>query len=262
LEIRKHNIVSLITDYHLSDHYLGHLKGKILSDYPDTVIVDIVHQIAVDDVSKAAFHLSEIYKSFPKGTIYVVSVNNHYDIDPKYMIFENEGYYFMGPDNGVFSLVFGNLSHLDVFQIDFEGISVFDAVSHYIHSISFIRQGIPLHEIGPILESPYLLTPLHPVSSYFQMRAIIVHIDGYGNAITNLKYEEFEKIREGRKFRLFYNPHDPISELSISYAQVEYRDPLIQFNNFGYLELAVYMGNAAQQLNLKIGDTIQIDFVP
>jgi S-adenosylmethionine hydrolase len=246
----------------MNDHYLAHLKGKILSDYPDSVIIDIVHQIPIDGISKAAYHLACVYKSFPVGTIHIASVNNHYNIDPKYIIFSHEGYYFLGPDNGIFSLVFNNLQHLDVYQIDFEGISVFDATSHYSHSITFIRQGIPMEEIGPLLPSPYTLTPLQPVSSFFQLRAIVNHIDGYGNAITNLSLDEFERIREGRKFRLYYNPHDPISEISVSYAQVEYGEPLAQFNHFGFLELAVNMGSAAQQLHLKVGDTIQIDFVP
>ncbi|HMP31775.1 MAG TPA: SAM-dependent chlorinase/fluorinase [Saprospiraceae bacterium] len=256
------NIITLITDYHMSDHYLAQMKGKILSDYPNSTIIDIVHQIPIDDISKAAFHLASIYKSFPIGTIHIVSIKNHYDIDPKYIVFAYQGYYFLGPDNGVFSLVFDEFEHFDIYQIDFEGISVFDAASHYTHSITFIRQGLPMEEIGPALSVPTILTPLQPVSSYFQTRVIITHIDGYGNAITNLKFEEFERVRQGRKFRLFYNPHDPISEISVSYAQVEYGEVLAQFNNDGYLELAVNNGNAAQQLHLKLGDTIQIDFVP
>ena len=262
MDTKSHYIVTLITDFHFCDHYLAGMKGRILRDLPDCTIVDVVHQLPIDDISKAAFHLKGIKSHFPKGTIHIVSVNNHYDPDPRYLVFEREGQYYTGPDNGVFSLVFEDFMHLDVYQIEFEGISVFDATSHYTNCVSFISRNLALEEIGPLMEEPYTLTPLQPVSSFYQMRIMVTHIDGFGNAITNLSFEEFEKIREGRKFRLFYNPHDPVTSISVSYAHVDYGDPLLYFNQDGLLELSVYMGNAAQMLNLKTGDTLQIDFVP
>ena len=262
MNTKRRHIITLITDFHLCDHYLAGMKGKILSDNPDSIIIDVVHQVPIDDISKAAFHLSGVKNHFPSGTIHVISVNNHYHKDPKYLVFEREGHFFIGPDNGVFSLVFEDFIHQDVYQIELEGISVFDATSHYTNGVAFISQNLPLEEIGPLIKEPYVLTPLQPVSSFYQLRVLITHIDGFGNAITNLSFEAFEKIREGRKFRLYYNPHDPVTCISASYAHVEYGEPLLYFNQDGLLELSVNMGNAAQLLNLKTGDTLQIDFIP
>src|SRR3989344_8200052 len=102
-------IITLTTDLGSTDFYVGSLKGAILSQLADVTIVDITHNIPLYDFSKAAFIVRNCYRDFPKGTIHVIGVNPETDAETTHVAIEYDGYYFIGADNGVFSLIFDNI---------------------------------------------------------------------------------------------------------------------------------------------------------
>ncbi|MBK9042190.1 MAG: SAM-dependent chlorinase/fluorinase [Saprospiraceae bacterium] len=93
-----------------------------------------------------------------------------------------------------------------------------------------------------------------------QIRATIIYVDHYDNVIINLRKEDFEKIRQDRKFEIYYKQHDPINYLSRNYGDVAIGDPVAFFNSSGYLELAINMGKASSVFNLHRNENIQINF--
>ena len=101
-------IITLTTDLGLVDNYVASVKGAILKEIPETTIVDITHEIPSFDLQKSAFVLRNCYEDFPEGTIHIVGVNSESDVDTPHIAIYASGHYFIGADNGVFSLNFDN----------------------------------------------------------------------------------------------------------------------------------------------------------
>jgi S-adenosylmethionine hydrolase len=253
-------IVSLTTDYGSKDYYVAELKASILGKKNDFSIIDISHHIDHFDIVQASFYLQNAVPSFPKRSIHIVAVNCNYKRKSEYICFEHNEHFFIGPNNGVFSLVFDDIDDQKIYKInpaDEENTSV---NSIFSHGAAFIGHGLPLEDIGPKLENFNKKLVIQPVITSNQIRATIIHVDHFGNVVVNLKKELFEKIRNNRRFDLYYKPNDPLHFLSKDYGDVSIGDPLAFFNSSGYLEIALNLDKANTLLNLNKNEMIQINF--
>lgn len=253
-------IVSLTTDFGVKDYYVAKLKGQLLQQKKDIQLIDISHYITPYDIIEAAFFIKNIYPHYPEGTIHVVAVNNVYRKKNEYLVFKNEGQYFIGPNNGIFSLIFEHLTAENVFVINDMSSQAFQYEELYARTVGYISAGLPIEEIGPHPTEFTQRLELKPVVTQDQIRATIIHVDHYDNVIVNIKKDEFERIRQNRDFRIYYKQHDPINYLSRHYGDVAIGDPLAFFNASGYLEIAVNMGRAGALFNLHRNENIQINF--
>ncbi len=253
-------IVSLTTDYGSKDYYVAELKASVLSGKSDFTIIDISHQIDQYDIIQAAFYLNNIKNSFPDGSIHIVAVNCNYKRKSRYLCFKKNEQYFIGPDNGVFSLLFDDLDEEDIYIITppENGNSSVNAI--FSHAAAYIGHGLAMEEIGPKAENINAKLKIQPVVTSNQIRATIIHIDHFNNVIVNLKKDFFEKARNNRQFELYYKPNDPITFLSKDYGDVAIGDTLAFFNSAGFLEIAINMDKAASMLNLSKNEMIQINF--
>lgn len=253
------NFVTLISDFGVTDYYVALLKAAIYSQNDDLTVVDITHHIQRHDIMEASFYLSSVYNHFPIGTVHVACVNTFYAGDSELIMFHHAGYSFIGPNNGLFSLVFPNLSETDVYKID----EPLDVSSQY-DLVGFIVQQLlkktPLSDIGPPVEYFDQKITLQPVITSSQIRATIVHVDQFGNVIVNLDKRTFEKVKLDREYAIYYKSNDPITRISLGYNEAQIGDVCAFFNTIGMLEIAVNMGNAHELLNLNRNETIQINF--
>lgn len=253
-------IVSLTTDFGVKDYYVAKLKGQLLRQKKDIQIVDVSHHIAQHDITEAAFFIKNIYETFPEGSIHIVAVNNVYRKKSEYLVMQHEGQYYIGPNNGVFSLIFENAGTESAYIINgLHSSSVFYE-ELYARAVGYLSAGLPLDEIGPHPEEFVQKLALKPVVTQNQIRATIIHVDHYENVIVNIRRDEFEKIRQNRDFRIYYKQNDPINYLSRHYADVAIGDPVAFFNSSGYLEIAINMGKASSMFNLHRNENIQINF--
>lgn len=253
------SLVTLLSDYGTSDYYVALLKAALYSHNDDLTIVDVSHDIARHDIMEASFYMNSIYNKFPVGTIHVVSVNSFYSEQSELIVFEREGYYFVGPNNGLFSLVFPDLSEDQVYSAE-ESIDVDTQYELLGYTVRRVLAGGPLGNIGPLVDTLDKKITLQPVITSEQIRATIVHIDQFGNVIVNINKVSFEKIRNGREYAIYYKSKDPIVALSQGYNQSQIGDVCAFFNTIGMLEIAINMGNAHELLNLNKNETIQINF--
>lgn len=254
------NIVTLTSDFGTHDHYAAMLKGAILSRTREVMLVDITHDLDNHDIVKAAFVLHNAYPAFPKGSIHVLSVNNYYATNAQFLAIRHQGHYFIGPDNGVFSLLFETQPD-EVYILDFRQGAGFPLKDLFARAISHITEGKPFNEIGLPSDGLEERITLQPVISSDSMRGTVIYVDKYENVILNISRELFERVGQNRRFELYFKRHDPITDLSETYADVNVGDMLCFFNSSDYLEIAVNMGQAATLLGLEIDDTIQIDFL-
>ena len=253
-------IITLTTDFGLHDYYVGVIKGAILCQNPNVNIVDISHNIDAYDIVQASFIIKNTYKAFPKDTVHIVSVNNFINTEKSFIAIRHKGYYFIGPDNGIFSLVFEE-KPTEVFQLDttdaLRGFPLKDIFAKAVHHITSNK---PFEEIGEKVPRIQERITLQPVLSKSQIRGSVIHIDNYENVIVNIPFVLFEQIASGRRFEIFFKRYDPITSICEHYNDVPVGETLCLFNSTGYLEISVNLGKAASLHNLKIDDTIQIDF--
>ena len=252
-------IVTLTTDFGLTDYYVGVIKGAMLCQNPTLNLVDISHNVKTYDIVQASFIIKNAYKSFPKGTIHVISVNNFIDTPESYLAIKYKDYYFIGPDNGLFSLIFEQLPE-EIYYLDFESEAKFPLKQVYAKAVGHIASGLPFEEIGTKALNIQERITLQPVVSKSQIRGSVIHIDNYENVIVNVPQVLFEQVANNRNFELYFKRYDPIKEICTHYSDVPVGETLCLFNSTGYLEISVNLGKAASLHSMNIDDTIQIDF--
>jgi len=254
-------IVTLTTDFGIKDYYAAYLKGRILSATNQVTIIDITHQIDAYNIVQAAYMLRNAYPAFPKGTIHLLSVNNFYDANPRFLIVEHRGHYFVASDNGIFSLLFEGLPDaMYELNIDSE-LTVHKLNELFAGAVSHIAQGKPIAEIGKLTSNRMERISIQPIIGKNYIRGTVNHIDAFGNVILNIDRSLFGRIGQGRAFELYFKRFDPICALSDKYSDQSEGEILCLFNSSGLLEIAVNSGQAASLFGLSVDDTIQIDFL-
>ena len=255
------HIVSITTDFGLQDYYVAELKAHILQRSTDIHLIDVSHSIDSHDIVQAAHFLDNVFRSFPEKSIHLVAVYNYYEKNSSFILLEREGHYFVGPDNGVLSLIFDDLRSEEIIRLDHEDFTSRSIAEIFSRVVGYIIEGKELMQLGSKAESIKQKMGIKPVVTSSQIRATIIHIDHYENVIINLKRDQFEKIRRGRDFQLYYKQTDPVTHISEDYADVPITDVMCLFNSAGYMEIGINMGKASSMLNLNKNETIQINFL-
>ncbi len=250
-------IVTLTTDFGLDDYYVALLKGALLQQSSSLRIIDITHNVKPYDIVQGAFVLKNAYASFPVGTIHVITVNNSPE-GKSFICLEHAGQVFIGPDNGIFSLIFSEMP--SAWRLDHNDDSPFAIHKTLASAVQHLASGSPVFEVGQPAGNTVQRIALQPVLSPSQVRGAVIYIDHYENVTINVTKELFEKVRNGRKFALYFKRNDPITVLSRHYTDVAVGETLCLFNAAGFLEIAVCMGKASSLLGLKLDDMVQVDF--
>ncbi len=251
-------IVTLTTDFGLDDYYVALLKGALLQQGVPLQIVDVSHNVKPYDIVQGAFVLKNTFPSFPPNTIHVITVNNSAE-GMSLICLEHAGQIFIGPDNGIFSLIFPEMP--TAWRLHRESESSFPMQLSLAKAIQHLANGNPIHEVGPSAGEPVQRIALQPVLSHSQIRGSVIYVDHYENVVINIPKDLFEKVRNGRKFALFFKRNDPITLVSHHYTDVAVGETLCLFNSAGFLEIAVSMGKASSLLGLKLDDMVQVDFL-
>jgi S-adenosylmethionine hydrolase len=257
------NILTLTTDFGQKDYYAAMLKGRILSYGMPVQFVDVSHRVSAFNIVEAAYMVRNVYSSFPKGSVHLLSVHNFYDANPRFLAVFKDGHYFIAADNGIFSLLFPEQPDF-MYELPLseeEEPSLLDMQLVFAKAVAHIFQGKPFPEIGKPTHRCLQRIALQPITGKDYIRAAVVHVDVYENVILNVDRELFDRIAQGRSFELYFKRFDPISQLSKNYAEVPIGEVLCLFNSSGLLEIAVNLGKAASLFGLRVDDTVQLDFL-
>lgn len=250
-------LVTFTSDLGLQDYYSAVIKGAILSRNPALNIVDISHNIKPFDIVQGAYILKNAYGSFPKGTIHLVSVNSHYDNRRCYLAARYDDHYFIGPDNGIFSLIFESGAD-KVYELD--GTPELLSQDAIANAIQHIAGGMPFNEIGMLVDEIEERMTFQPITTSDMIKGSVIHIDHYENVVVNISETLFQQIRKKRKAKIYFKRFNPINKISYSYADVPVGEPLCLFNTAGFLEIAVNTGKASSLLGLNLEDGVNIEF--
>ena len=248
--------IAMMTDFGLSDGYVGAMKGVILDILPWVQVVDVTHEIAPQNVRQAAFVLQMVAPFFPKATVFLVVVDPGVGTRRRAIaVFTDRGV-FVGPDNGVFSWIF---QHRKVYEIrELANPSYMRAqVSATFHGrdifapfAAHIAAGVPASSIGPVIHDPVSIDLPEPQAhADGHIVGEVIHIDAFGNLITNIREEH---LAEGKSWR-FEIAGESIDDFCRAYGFAQEGQLVALIGSLGYLEIAVRNGHAARRLNGRLG---------
>ncbi len=259
-------IITLTTDFGTKDAYVGAMKGVILSIHPDVRVVDVSHDVSPQDVMEAAYVLRDAAFYFPPDTIHVVVVDPGVGTTRHPVALRTSGHTFVGPDNGIFPLLLSGERPSECVVLDrreywrttdisstFHGRDVFAPVAAHL------SLGVPLRDVGRSLCE---LKPLHwalPMADDEGVQGWVVHVDRFGNCITNVSRQILDERRAGRPVKCFVG-NAILAGISNTYADVDLGEPLIHYNSSDVLEIAVRAGNAAELHGIRKGDPVNLLF--
>ncbi len=272
-------IITLTTDMGLNDHYVASLKGTIYSAVSNATIVDISHAVKPFDISEAAFLVASCYKDFPEGTVHVIGLDSEPIVNfggadgsfPSILQFDNQ--YFVSNDNGFFGSFLGENVPQAFWRIDDvlsdPRLFKFPTKNMLIPVGLKLMKGEKIEQFAsPFSEYKNAFTPT-AISESNLIKGHVIHIDHYGNAITNVHESLFERYGKDVPFILYFKKKDYfIDEISMAYNEVPQGEKVALFNENGHLEIAINRGangstgGAEQLFGLSSGDMIRIEFTP
>jgi len=259
------SIITLTTDLGIKDHYVAIIKGEVYKQFPDINIVDISHEITKFDIQEAAFVFKNSYKHFPEGTVHIIGINDELSNENHHLAISINNQFIIGPDNGVFSLVFDEIYPDKIIQLNIELESdnlTFAIKDVFLKAACHLIRGGTLEMLGTqIPDFQNKATSLKAVTTKNSIRGTIIHIDSYGNATTNINQETFNRISLGRDCEILYGKEtERIIKIRKKYKDVDEGERLALFSTDGFLEIAMNQGKANELLGLYIYDIIRIEF--
>lgn len=255
-------VITLTTDFGDSDHFVGVMKGVILSIAPRCTIVDITHQVSPYEIVEGAFTISEAWRYFPKKTIHVAVVDPGVGTARRPILVEAAGHCFLGPDNGVLSMIYGREKckvrhiHNQRFWLPersntFHGRDIFAPVAAHL------AKGVKPAQIGPVI-GDYLrvdLAKLERTAKHCWTGAVL-KVDRFGNLITSFHVRDLPEIAS-RPVAVLAGVRS-IERRVGNFAQGEFGEPVLIVGSSGYLEVAVNQGSAAKLLGCGAGAPMEL----
>jgi S-adenosylmethionine hydrolase len=254
-------ILTLTTDFGLSDHYVGVMKGVILGICPDAQIVDISHDVTAYAIAEGAFTIGQAYRHFPPGTVHTVVVDPGVGSPRRPILMEAAEQLFVAPDNGVLSMIDADRPAVRLLSNDayfrhpvsrtFHGRDIFAPVAAHL------ANGVAPGKMGPILADYIREDYQTPRSNGPQnWSGRVLKVDRFGNLVTNFNQQQFGGIVSGN-FCLTIGGTE-IHLTSSTYAGSSSGELFVIGGSSGYLEVSLNQGSAAQRIGCQAGSPIEL----
>jgi S-adenosyl-L-methionine hydrolase (adenosine-forming) len=263
-------IVTLTTDFGLSDHFVGTMKGVMLRINPALQFVDISHQLDSYNISGAAFTLGLAYSYFPDNTIHLAVVDPGVGSSRRAIVARARGYLFVAPDNGLLSLVYEREPECEVREITAEHYFL-KPVSHTFHGrdifapvAAWLSKGIAPENFGERITDYCRLELPRPQRTDAQhFRATVLKADRFGNLITNLAPADAPELflEPSPSFRLAIQGRI-VGRLYRSYSAGGSGELFAILGSSGYLEVCMNRASAASALQAGPGTEVTLELGP
>ncbi|MDI5889148.1 SAM hydrolase/SAM-dependent halogenase family protein [Flavobacterium yafengii] len=274
------SIITLTTDYGLKDHFVGALKGKILSEYSEALIIDISHDIDQFNTVEASYIIGASYASFPKGTVHLVGVDMESNKENQHIVMQWNNHYFIAADNGILSMLSQKIVPQKMVAINIHDRLPSEAtdLDVFVKVACHLAKGGLMNVIGKEINTIKQVTNLQATISDDgnSLKGHVIYIDHFGNVITNISKKYFIEVAKGRPYEIVLKTKN-IKTILPNYSAIASSDKypiksyegekLAIFNEAGFLEIAIFrsnpskVGSANSLLGLSYRDIIIIKFV-
>ncbi len=271
------SIITLTTDYGLKDHFVGALKGKLLSEFREATLIDISHDIDPFNVAEAAYMIGAAYTSFPKGTVHLIGVDIELNHENQHIAMQWNDQYFICADNGILSMLIQKIVPQKIVAINIHDRLPSDAtdLDVFVKVACHLAKGGLLNVIGKEITSIKEVTELQAVVQNNQIKGYVIYSDHLGNAVTNISKKLFLEMGKGRPYEILFK-NKVIKTILPKYSAIGISDKypmkhfegerLAIFNEAGLLEIAIFrsnpntVGSATSLLGLSYRDVVTIEF--
>jgi S-adenosylmethionine hydrolase len=273
------SIITLTTDFGLKDHFVGSLKGKLISEYLEAIVIDISHEIDLFNIAEASYIIAVSYNSFPKGTVHLIGVDSELSQENNHIVMQWNDHYFICANNGILSILTQKKAPQKIIEINIhnrmpEGCTAMDV---FAKVAAHLAKGGSLSVVGKEINQIKIVNELQAVadSNKGSIKGYVVYVDHFGNCVTNISKKMFVETGKNRNFEIKFGTkiikkiHANYSDFRVSekYTLKDYEgEKLALFNEAGFLEIAIYrsnpnsVGSAKSLLGLKYRDVIYVDF--
>jgi S-adenosyl-L-methionine hydrolase (adenosine-forming) len=255
-------ILTLTTDFGLSDHYVGAMKGVILGICPRAQIVDVTHEIGAYQISEGAFAIAQAYRCFPKGTVHVVVVDPGVGTARRPIFMEAGGHRFIAPDNGVLSMIYAReagkirlISNDKYFRKPvsntFHGRDIFSPVAAHVAS------GVQPSKLGKVIDDylrPAFQNPVQTGKRRWNGQAL--KVDRFGNIVTNFHAGDFADLAR-RNFE-FTVGAEHVGVLARNYAEASPGELFTIVGSSGYYEISIGQASAGKATGCAAGSPVEL----
>ena len=256
------NIITLTTDFGLQDYYVSAMKATILGIAPDVRLIDISHEIPSQDIMAGSWVLKNSAMLFPSHTVHVVVVDPGVGTNRNAVALRIEDQYFIGPDNGIFSILTGDR--------DFEAVKLNNrkywgkAASNTFHGrdifapvAAHLSTGVPLSELGDPLDELVTYRWAEPIADKDGLQGWVIHIDKFGNLVTNLSESLIRDVIDDKSVKIYVG-NTILDEIATTFGSVPEGEPVAYIGSSGMLEVGVNQGNAEEMLGVQKGAQISL----
>ncbi len=250
-------IITFTSDFGTYDYYVAAVKGQILQKLPSAQLVDITHLIPNGDLAKGAFMVKNCMSDFPPKTVHIVAVDTHLG-NNAHLVALHQQQFFILPDNGIIGLLSATppdatyrLNLTEHYAAAFPAKTLYAPVAAHLAS-----GGVP-ESVGTITQEYQRKRYPEPQIEQDAIRGNVIHVDGYGNLITNIDEAMVETWRDGQKIEVLFG-HEKITRIRENYIQADYGDCLVLYNHARQLTIGIRQGNAAQLLGMRYNSAVVV----
>lgn len=256
------SVITLTTDFGVQDHYVGVLKAMLISIAPEARLIDISHQIPPQDIMAGAWVVRNTAMLYPPDSVHLVVVDPGVGTARKPVALRINDQFFVGPDNGIFSLIADSHSYQAVELTNTEYWLPSQSRTFHDRDIfapvaAHLSRGVPLNDLGKPSEQLETYRWAVPISDKDGIQGWIVHIDHFGNLISNIPGKMIREAAAVADLKIYVG-NTILEKIVDTFGDVEEGEPAAYIGSSGVLEVAINKGSARQMLGVEKGAQISI----
>ncbi|MGD6807283.1 MAG: SAM hydrolase/SAM-dependent halogenase family protein [Candidatus Bathyarchaeia archaeon] len=254
-------MITLTTDFGLKDPYVAEMKGVILGINPDAKVVDVSHSVDKFDVRMATFMLASAAPYFPDGTVHLAVVDPGVGTARRAIVVQTKRGFFVGPDNGVLMLAAQAQTIEHIYELTNskymlpEVSGTFHGRDIFAPAAAYIDKGVNPEVFGPEIADPIIPKFTHVEQQNGVLHGEVLHIDGFGNVITNLTRN---MLPQTSLLKVVIHSLSFQLALAKAYGQSKPLEVTALIGSHGFLELALNQGSFADKYQINIGCQVEV----
>jgi S-adenosyl-L-methionine hydrolase (adenosine-forming) len=255
-------MITLTSDFGLKDPYVAEMKGVILTISPKATIVDITHDVEKFNVRTAALVLASAAPYFPENTIHLAVVDPGVGTKRRAIVIQTQRGFFVGPDNGILILAAESQGIEHIYELtnpkfmNSKISNTFHGRDIFAPAAAYLEKGQQPAEFGLEIKDPVKPKFANMIRKGDSLMGEILHVDSFGNIITNINEKEVQS--RSKIVKVILSEVSLELKLTKTYAEAKPQDPIVLVGGHGFLEVALNGGNAAQKFHAKAGDKITV----
>jgi len=262
-----HSLIGLLTDFGHKDTYVGLMKCVMTDISPEARLVDLCHEVPPQNILSAAYLADTAIPHLPDGSVLMAVIDPGVGTGRRAIAVEVDSNFLVGPDNGLFELALRHRTAETVVALESEEYfrsevsSTFHGRDIFAPVAAHLADGVDIEELGPAVDAEQLeaLPSSDPFFRDNRIEAHVIHIDRFGNLITNLSREEMEQWLDGTEPTITVEGEDSPVDLKSTFGESAGGRPLAYFGSTGQLEIAVSNGNAERYFGAHQGTTVFVE---